>query len=41
MDQPEHSSDCNPIEHLWSELGIVINNMNHPHITAMNCARPC
>ena len=30
MDQPAQSPDCNPVEHLWDELGRPINNMNHP-----------
>ena len=30
MDQPAISPDCNPIEHLWDELGRAISNMDHP-----------
>ena len=29
MDQPAQYPDCNPIEHLWDELGHAINNMDH------------
>ena len=30
MQQPAKSPDCNPIEHLWDELGRAVNNMDHP-----------
>ena len=30
MEQPPRSSDCNPIEHLWDELGQAISSMDNP-----------
>ena len=30
MDQPPISPDCNPIEHLWDELGRAISSMDNP-----------
>ena len=30
MEQPPRSSDCNPIEHLWDELGRAISSMDNP-----------
>ena len=30
MEQPPRSPDCNPIEHLWDELGRAINSMDNP-----------
>ena len=30
MDQSAQSPDCNPIDHLWDELGHAINNMDDP-----------
>ena len=30
MDQPPHCLACNPIDHLWDELGRAINTMDHP-----------
>ena len=42
IDQPAQPFDCNPIEHLWDELGHAINNMGHPpHNFSRNFARPC
>ena len=42
IDQPAQPFDCNPIEHLWDELGHAINNMGHPpHNFPRNFARPC
>ena len=32
MEQPARSPDCNPIEHIWDELGRAITGMyNLPH----------
>ena len=30
MEQPPRSPDCNPIEHLWDELGRAISSMDNP-----------
>ena len=30
MEQPPRSPDCNPIEHLWDELGQAISSMDNP-----------
>ena len=30
MEQPPRSPDCNPIEHLWDELGWAISSMDNP-----------
>ena len=30
MEQPPRSPDCNPIEHLWDELGRAISSMGNP-----------
>ena len=30
MEQPPRSPDCNPIEHLWGELGRAISSMDNP-----------
>ena len=30
MEQPTRSPDCNPIEHLWDELGRAISSMDNP-----------
>ena len=30
MEQPAKSPDCNPIEHLWDELGRAVDHMDHP-----------
>ena len=30
MEQPARSPDCNPIAHLWDELGRAITSMNNP-----------
>ena len=30
MEQPPRSPDCNPIEHLWDELGRSISSMDNP-----------
>ena len=30
MEQPPRSHDCNPIEHLWDELGRAISSMDNP-----------
>ena len=30
MEQPQRSPDCNPIEHLWYELGRAISSMGNP-----------
>ena len=30
MEQPPRSPDCNPIEHLWDELGRAISSMENP-----------
>ena len=30
MEQPPWSPDCNPIEHLWDELGRAISSMDNP-----------
>ena len=37
MEQPPRSPDCNPIEHLWDELGRAISSMDNPPLDA----RPC
>ena len=30
MEQPPRSPECNPIEHLWDELGRAISSMDNP-----------
>ena len=30
LEQPPRSPDCNPIEHLWDELGRAISSMDNP-----------
>ena len=30
MEQPPRSPDCNPIEHLWDEMGRAISSMDNP-----------
>ena len=30
MEQPPRSPDCNPIKHLWDELGRAISSMDNP-----------
>ena len=30
MEQPPRSPDCNPIEHIWDELGRAISSMDNP-----------
>ena len=30
MEQPARSPDCNPIEHIWDELGSAIPSMDNP-----------
>ena len=30
MEQPPRSPDCNPIDHLWDELGRAISSMDNP-----------
>ena len=30
MEKPPRSPDCNPIEHLWDELGQAISSMDNP-----------
>ena len=38
MEQPPRSPDCNPIEHLWDELGRAISSMDNP---PQNLDEPC
>ena len=30
MEQPARSPDCNPIKHIWDELGHAITSMDNP-----------